>query len=232
VATAIALPLAGCTTTMHAAQRERLESARQRAALESTRVTVENPLVIATRLTAIGSRGTTAFVVTVRNNGNHAISDLPISVGYKVAGDASVYLNAGTNMSYFDAHLPAIRAGRELTWVYTARRRLPAGAQTFARVGLKPSAPALLTQMGVHIGLVYGTSLSGRSLTIKLRNGSGVPQYDLQVYAYAQRAGDPVAAGEATVADLGTGATDRLRLSLVGTPTGQLHVDAVPTILQ
>ena len=36
----------------------------------------------------------------------------------------------------------------------------------------------------------------------------------------------------ATVSDLGSGAGDRLRLRLVGTSTKQLHVAAVPTILQ
>lgn len=229
---AFALPLAGCTTTMHAAQRERLESARQRAALEPTRVSSPNPLVTTAGLTAIRSAGATALIVTVTNHSAHAVSDLPISIGYLTGGGRSVYLNAGASQGYFDAHLPAIRAGRALTWVYTTKRRLPAGVHTFARVGREPSAPALLTEMGVHIGTRYRAASSGRSLTIRLRNGSGVPQYDLQVYAYARRDGRYVAAGNATVADLGSGADDRLRLALVGSSTNQLHVDAVPTVLQ
>lgn len=228
----IALPLAGCTTTMHAAQRERLESARQRAALQPTRVTSPNPLVSATRPIAIGSAGATALIVTVTNHGTHAVSDLPISVGYSAAGGARVYLNSGTNLSYFDAHLPAIRAGRALTWVYTTHRRLPAAVHTFARVGREPSAPARLTEMGVRIGVGYRAASSGRSLTVRLQNATGVPQYELQVYAYAGRDGHYVAAGSATVADLDSGASERVRLPLVGASTHQLHVDAVPTILQ
>jgi hypothetical protein len=229
---AIALPLAGCTTTMHAAQRERLESARQRAALEPTRVSSSNPLVTTAGLTAIRSGSATALIVTVTNHSSHAVSDLPISVGYTAAGGTSVYVNSGANLSYFDAHLPAIRAGRALTWVYTTQRRLPAGVRTFARVGREPSAPALLTEMGVHIGIGYRAASSGRSLTVRLQNGTGVPQYELQVYAYARRDGNYVAAGNATVADLGSGASERVRLALVGSSTNQLHVDAVPTILQ
>jgi hypothetical protein len=229
---ALALTLAGCTTTMHAAQREQLESARQRAALESTRVTVSNPLVTVTGLTAISSGRRTGFVVTVRNRGVRAVSDLPISIGYTTAGGSSVYLNAGAEPDYFDAHLPAIRAGHELTWVYTTQRLLPAGAHTFARVGRKPSAPALLTEMGVRIGLGYSTGSDGRSITVRLQNSTGVPQYELQIYAYAQQNGRYVAAGRATVSDLESGARDRLRLSLIGASTDRLHIDAVPTILQ
>lgn len=231
IAVAIALPLAGCTTTMHAAQRERLESARQRAALQATRVTVANRLVSATRPVAIHSGKRTAFVVTVDNHGRHAVTDLPISVGYTAAG-ASVYLNAAAGLPYFDAHLPAIAAGHALTWVYTTRARVPAGVRTFARVGREPSAPARLTEPDVHIGLRYQAAASGRFLEVTLKNGSGVPQYELQIYAYASREGHYLAAGDATVSDLGSGAGDRLRLRLVGTSTKQLHVAAVPTILQ
>jgi hypothetical protein len=229
---AIALPLAGCTTTMHAAQRERLESARQRAALESTRVTVANPLVRATAAAAVSSGKRTAVVVTIHNGSRRAVTDLPISVGYTAAGSVSVLLNAGTGLSYFDAHLPAIRAGHDLTWVYTTGHPVPQGAHVFARVGSKPSAPALLSEPGVQIGLGYARTIVRDSLAVKLQNTSGVPQYELQVYAYARQGGRYVAAGSLTVANLGAGATDRLRLPLVGSATSQLHVEAIPTILQ
>ena len=232
LAMAIALPLAGCTTTMHAAQRERLESARQRAALQPTRVTSPNPRVSASALTAVRSGGQTALIVTVTNHSARAVSDLPISVGYRTAAGNDVYLNAGADLSYFDAHLPLIRAGRALTWVYTTQRRVPIGLSTFARIGSKRSVPALLTELSVHIAVGYRAASGGRSLSVRLRNATGVPQYELQVYAYATRDGHYVAAGSATVADLDSGASDRLRLPLVGSSTNQLHVDAVPTILQ
>jgi hypothetical protein len=232
VTTAIALPLAGCTTTMHAAQRERLESARQRAALETTRVRSPNPLVRASAPSTLRSGGRTALIVSVTNRSGHAVTDLPISVGYTTANGTTVYLNSSANLSYFGAHLPAIRAGRTLTWVYTTRSRVPVGVQTFARVGRRPAAPALLTDMGVRIGVDYRSAARGRSLTVRLQNSTGVPQYELQVYAYARRDGHYVAAGNATVADLDSGASDRLRLSLVGVSTDNLHVAAIPTILQ
>jgi hypothetical protein len=232
VTLAIALPLAGCTTTQHEAQRERLDSARQRAALRPTRVTVANPLVTATALATIRAGDVTAFVATVRNGGRHAVSDLPISIGYTRADGASVYLNSAADLGYFQAHLPAIRAGHALTWVYTTTRSLPPATHAFARVGQRPAVPAKLTEMGVHIELGYGHRAGARAIAIELRNPTSVPQYQLQIYAYAQERGRYVAAGDATIADLAAGSKHRLRLALIGSSTKQLHVEAVPTILQ
>lgn len=232
VTMAIAIPLSGCTTTQHAAQRERLDSARQRAALESTRVTVANPLVTPTAVTAIRSGRRTAVVVTVRNRGHRAVTDLPISIGYAGPDGSSVYLNSASGVNYFEAHLPAILPGHELTWVYTTGRSVPRGTRVFARVGLRPSAPAKLTELDVRIDLEYAQAPGDRSIAIRLQNPTGVPQYQLQVYAYAQQGGRYVAAGNETVAELGAGSKDRLRLPLVGRATDDLHVQAVPTILQ
>ncbi|HEX3801567.1 MAG TPA: hypothetical protein VHV75_01890 [Solirubrobacteraceae bacterium] len=229
---AIALPLAGCTTTQHQAQRVQLDSARQRAALEHTRVTVANLTVTAASVAEVSADGKTAIVVTVHNGGRKAVTDLPISVGYERPGGASVYLNSSANLNYFEAHLPAIPAGRSLTWIYTADRLLPRGAHPFARVGTKPAAPARLTEMDVRIGLSYGHSAGQKAVTIHLDNPSTVPQYQLQVYAYALRDGRYIAAGNVTVPDLGAGSKQRVKLALTGTAADGLHVEAVPTILQ
>lgn len=231
-AMAIAIPLAGCTTTQHEAQRVQLASARQRAALEPTRVTVANPAVTATSVAEVSASGRTAFVVTVHNGDRKAVTDLPISIGYERADGASVYLNSSAALNYFEAHLPAIAPGRSLTWIYTADRLLPAGAHPFARVGLKPSAPARLTEMNVRIELSYARSAGQRSVTVHLDNPTSVPQYELQLYAYGLQGGRYVAAGNTTVADLGAGSKQRVKLSLTGTAPSDLHVEAVPTILQ
>lgn len=224
--------LAGCTTTQHEALRERLDSARLRAALESTRVTVANTSVSPASVSDVSAGGETAFIVNVRNRRRRPVTDLPISVGYTTSAGATVYLNSAADLNYFQAHLPVIRAGATLTWVYTADRSLPAGVRVFARVGIRPSAPARLTETNVHIGLSYRRA-GLNALTLHLSNPTSVPQYQLQVYAYAERDGRCVAAGNATVMNLGAGTRQRVRLRLVGGLEGsRLHVQAIPTILQ
>jgi hypothetical protein len=230
----VALPLAGCTTTQHEAQRVRLDSARLRAALKATRVTVANQTVVPTSVATISAGGRTGFVVTVRNMGHGWVTDLPISVGYRSADGTRTYVNASANLNYFQAHLPAIAAGRSLTWVYTvARHAVPHGARPFALVGTKPSAPARLTETNVRIELEVGYSAGAGSVTVHLENPSSAPQYQLQVYAYARRERRYAAAGNLTVANLGAGSKERVRVPLVGAaPSADLHVEAIPTILQ
>jgi hypothetical protein len=227
-----ALALAGCTTTQHEAQRERLDSARQRAALESTRVTVANTVVTATAISEVRSAGRTAFVVTLRNAGAKPVTDLPISIGYTTAAGASVYMNSAANLNYFEAHLPEIRAGGELTWVFTANRALPAAARVFARVGRRRAAPALLTETNVSIRVSYHYTASTGSLRVHLDNPTSVPQYQLQLYAYAKRGAQYVGAANRTVVILGAGSARSVNLGLVGESSDELHVQAVPTILQ
>ncbi len=231
-ALALALPLAGCTSTQHAAQRVQLDSARQRAALSSTRVTKHNPNVAATHIATVATAGRTAFVVTVANSGGRAVVDLPISVGYRRADGSLVYLNAATNLNYFESHLPAIGVHRSLKWVYTARTSLPGGTHPFALVGRRQSPRALLTETDVRIGVSYGYSPGDTSVTVHLDNPSSVPQYQLQLYAYSRRLSDYVAAGNATVADLGAGSKQHVKLQLTGVPSAKLLVRAIPTILQ
>jgi hypothetical protein len=232
-ALALALPLAGCTTTQHEAKREQLDSARQRAALDHTRVTSANPTVIPTAVEVVRGGTGTAIVVTVHNGGNKPVTDLPISVGYRAATGDRVYLNAAANLEYFQAHLPAVAAKHSLTWVYTAARAVPTGVLPFATVGQKPSAPALLTQTNVSIGVRSAHVIGTNTVTVHLDNTSSVPQYQLQVYAYASTEGRFVTAGNTTVAELDGGAKQAVRLKLVGAAaSANLHVVAIPTILQ
>ncbi len=227
---AAAGPLAGCATTQQKAARLRLNDARILVSQTNTRVRGGSPTIAIARLTLVTAGRRTAFVVTVRNPARHAVSDLPISVGYRVARRRPVYLNAGANSSYFAAHLPAIAAGHSLTWVY-AGRRLPTGARPFARVGAKPSVSVgKIEQLPtIHAATVGG--LRGDQLEVALRNISGIPQYQLPVYALLEHDGRTVAAGTASVGELAGGSTTTLRVRLLGRLTGASEaLEAPPTI--
>ncbi len=221
-ATLVAGSLAGCVTTEQKAARLRLNSSRILAGQNGTRVTVAGRAVAVTRLALVLSGGRTAFVVTVHNPGARAVSDLPISVGYTARQRRRVYLNAGTDIDYFAAHLPAIAARASLTWVYTGRRRLPPGAHPFAIVGGAPAVSGAtvgsppLIRTGIR-------SAGGGVVAVSVRNLSGVPQYQLPVYAIAERDGRPVAAGAGTVQQLAGDTAATLRVHLLGR-TGRASV--------
>ena len=239
-AVAVGVLLSGCATTQQEAARLQLNDARIRASEQRTLVTVPGDAVDVTRVTRLTAGGRTAFVVQVRNTGRRPVSDLPISVGIRVGRKRPVYINQQSplELSYFDSHLPLIAAGRSLTWVYTTGRHLPAHARAIAVVGGTPSnaAPGTNTPPVIRARAVALTppGVAGTSrLAVSLRNLSSVPQYQLQVYAFAERAGRYVAAGDLTVPHLGSGATSTLKLRILGRINhAPLQIEAPPTIFQ
>jgi hypothetical protein len=237
--------LTACATTQQEAARLQLNSARIRASELPTRVTTAGTAVTVQRVAIVTGHGQTAFVVQVRNPGRRAVTDLPISVGVRAGHRAPIYVNVQSplELSYFDAHLPVVAASSSVTWVYTTSRHLPAHARPFARVGGTPSPPAPggsrlpaiqaspipATAGPATTAVTHGTT----KLAIALRNLSGVPQYQLQVYAFAQSRGRYVAAGSLTVPHLGTQSSTKLALGLLGDPgTARLEIEALPTIFQ
>ena len=242
--------LAGCTTTMQEAARVQLNSARIRASELSTRVHVPGRAVRVSSVGLVSSASATAFVVRVRNRSQRQLSDLPISVGVRVPGKPPRYLNAqsGREDFYFGAHLPVIAPGATLTWVYTLHRRLPGAARPFAIVGARPE-PAVassgdlpVVRAGARGGAVSRSGARGGAgtresvsakLPVAVHNLSGVPQYQLQVYAFARRDGRYTAAGSLTVDELDGQVSKTFQLGLVGRPgRGRVHVEALPTTLQ
>lgn len=232
VALAAAGALAGCVSTQTKAARLRINADRIRASQSDTRVAAANPQVTVTGLGVVGAGRRTAFVVTVRNTGARAISDLPISVGYRRHAHRPVYLNAAAGLEYFDAHLPAIAAHRSLTWVFAPTHGLPRGARPFALVG-RAATVAEPGQTGRPPSIRVGVdALAGDRLTVRVRNLSSIPQYQLPVYAVAERSGRTVAAGVANVKELDGGASQTLRLVLLGRPgSSGVQLAAAATIV-
>jgi hypothetical protein len=233
--------LAGCSTTQQEAARLQLNAARIRASELPTEVKVAGQTVAVTQVARVVTGGQTAFVVQVRNSGRHPVSDLPISVGVRVSGKRPVYVNrqSPAELSYFAAHLPLVAAGGTLTWVFTTDRRLPAHARPFALVGETPSNPAPhpnplpVIRASAVANAPPAPTAAASPLAVSLRNLSSVPQYQLQVYVVAERAGHYVAAGSFTVPHLGSYATKTVKLPILGhINRARLQIEAPPTIFQ
>jgi hypothetical protein len=225
--------VAGCSTTQQEATRLQLNSARIRASQDPTRVKVAGHTVQVTRLALVPGRQGTAFVVRVHNRGTSAVSDLPISVGFRT-GHKQRFLNAESQseFSYYDAHLPVMPAGGTLTWVYASGAHLPAHARPFAAVGAEPSLPAPHAASLPVIRAAAQTAAVRSPVAIALSNESSIPQYQLQVYAYALQGNRYVAAGNLTVPHLGSNAHQTAQLGLLGNLTNtHLEIEALPTIV-
>ncbi len=224
--------LTGCATTMQEAARLQLNAARIRTSQAATHVRSAGIAVLVLHIARVIGGGRTAFIVELRNRGRRAVADLPISVGVRGPHGRRIDVNALSPLedSYFDAHLPGIAAGGTLTWVYTTRRRLQRSARPFALVGTRPD-PSVAATGAAPVIRVHAQGAGGSGLEVTLRNLSTVPQYQLQVYAVA-RSGDRYrAAGNLTVAHLGSRSAQTVRVPLVGNlGHAGLSVTAHPTI--
>ena len=228
----LAVVLTGCVSTQQIAARARLVSARVLAGQNVTEVVSANPGVTVGHVGLIQSRMGTAIVVPLRNNSSRTLTDLPISVGFHTAGEDRLYLNRAANLDYFENHVAAIGPHADSTWVFTTDRRVREG-RPFATVGLAQLHPAAgedLPRIGVSLR-AGGSAPAGRTVEVSVSNRSGIPQYGLQVYVVAVRAGRDLGAGRAEVTHLGTHATATLSVALFGVAgRAALRLIAVPTI--
>lgn len=227
---AVSGTLAACSTTQDKAARLRVNAARIRASQKETKVTVTASTLTVSRLALVKSGRRTAFVVSVGNPSSSPVSDLPISVGYQSGQRAPVYLNAGASGTYFQAHLPVVPGHGAITWVFTTRRRVPSRARPFAKLGARSAIPVALPSSLPTISAKLLAVKDGAA-ALAVKNLSGLPQYQLQVYGVAHDGTRYVAAGSHTVKDLESHASQTLKLRLVGNaPPGRLSVVAIPTI--
>ena len=247
LAAGVGLLICGCTTTQTTAARLQLNDERLRAEAEAVRVGPgeTSATVTVTSETFLAQGGALTAAVTLDNHGDAAVSDLPISLGYEHAGH-TVYLNGAEGSTYFDDHIPSIKAHGSLTWIFTANRKVPRDAQTFVRVGAKPSiavGPISTPVIRVASSVVPSRRLSKRpsnglvttpSLRISVTNTSSITQYQLPVYTVLTHGGRVVAANHHTVADLAAGARAVIDVSFdpTGSGTRTVQVEAPATIFK
>jgi hypothetical protein len=161
------------------------------------------------------------------------VNDLPILVGVRTAaGDQP--LNGDGHLPYFQTHAPAIAPGEEATWVFTTQDDLASAESAYAKVGEPSPSPVTTASrvpaLGVHTD---SHSTGGDTVQATVSNDTGLPQYDVAVYAWADRDGHLVAAGHAQISDLNEGDTSTVKVALIGNPEGaDVHVAAPPTIFQ
>jgi hypothetical protein len=220
-------------TTQQEAARLQINSARIRASQVRLRVTGQSRQVelASVRLIALPRVARSAIVVTLRNRGDTGVSDLPLLVGVSLPHGHRISLNRET-ADYFQNHVPAIAPHEELGFVLTVQRRLPAGAVPYARLG---GSADVAVPIGGPLPALRVTTIRDRHgrATLTVRNLSSIPQFQLPVYAVASRNGRLVAAGQALVTELDSGASARLRVPLIGNSAGAtLSLQAPPTILK
>jgi hypothetical protein len=226
----LATAISGCATTQDANKRASINADRTLASRKPLTLDGTDRNVQVGRTTVISGKDGSAIVVVLRNRGDEPVNDLPIELGRR-GGDP---LNAGRNVPYFQSHAPAIAGGAEATWVYVTKERLGSGP-VYARVGTPaPFAPKADRVPELDVSDSSGKSAKGESSVVaEVANGTGIPQYALDVYAVARKGGRYVAAGRASLTHLGVDQKAHLTLPLIGDAKGsQIQIYAPPTLFE
>jgi len=250
VATALVLAiggsgLSGCVSTQDKNARAKLVADRTVEGRKPLWLGGRSRDVYVLHVDRVRGRHGGALVVTLRNRGPSALTDVPVVVGVRGADDHRTELNGGRGLAWFQTHVPAIGAGETTTWIFTTRRALPAGRpyavagradesgtppRIAATVERAPAARRAAADRGRHAARRHTAPAAVRVLVV---NESDVPQFGLQVYAVVRAGGRVVAAGTATVRHLGSRGRASARVALFGAPgnhTARVH--ALPTIFE
>jgi hypothetical protein len=222
----LAAAVSGCATTQDANKRIDVRFDRTLASRKPLELRGTDRDVKVVRTAVVGGKDGSAIVVVLRNTGDQPVNDLPIEVGPQ-GGRA---INTAANVPYFQSHAPAIAPGHEVTWVYASKDPI-GSSQAFAGVGAPSSPP--LTTAGQVSDLDASAKNGGTSVRAAITNDTGVPQYDLDVYAVARKGGHYVAAGRTSLEHLGVSKTAHLTLPVIGDAKGtQIQVFAPQTLFQ
>jgi hypothetical protein len=226
--------LAGCDSTQQKNARAELRAKRELGGRELPGVVRPNRQLRVERAAIVRGKqaGSAAIVVELRSRAAQSLTDVPIAVGVRDADGRARLVNAKRHLNWFQTHVPAIPARGETTWVFKGARGVKAGDRAFARVGV-PARP-LLSRAGA-LPRIDAEPAPGRGAArrVAVENASDVPQYGLQVYAYALRGGRYVAAGKTEVKHLGTGQRTVVTVPLAGSARKRpLRVEAIPTMFE
>jgi hypothetical protein len=225
---ALATVASGCASTQDANRRASIQADRTLASRKPLVLRGTDRNVQVLRTSVVSGKDGSAIVVALRNRGDSPVNDLPIEVGER-GGEA---LNAGRNVPYFQSHAPAIAPGAEATWVYVSKQKL-GSRPVYARVGT-PAAGAPRTDSVPELEVSDSrASKGGRDVVAEVANDTGIPQYELDVYAVARKGRRYVAAGRVSLEHLGVDQAARLTLPLIGDAKGsEIQIYAPPTLFE
>ena len=216
--------LVGCSTTQQTSARLKVRADRILASRAPVEVRAEDPAIRVTDTGLLRDHASAAIAVSLHNSSPDPLNDLPVLVGVRTPG-GTVLVNHGGGFRYFETHNPGLAPKGDTTWVFTApAKKVPAG-EPVVRVGRADEPPTVSESLPVVpiSGISSKSDKKATTVRATVANDGDFPQYDLVLYAAAQK----------SIGDLGTGKERTVRIPLIGDPgKAKVHVFASPTIFE
>ena len=207
----------GCDSTQLKNQRAKIAATRELQSRKVQAVGRKSPDVVVKRTAFVSGSPQSAVVVELQNRSDEPQTDVPVAVGVRLANGRRELLNRRRGLDWFQTHLPSVAASSSALWIFQTKRRIRRGERVFALAGRQTQS------FGIGEGglpKIDGRHLSANSPTrtalIAVKNSSGVPQKNLQVYAVVRHRGKYLAAGKRKLPTLEAGKSAELKVPLIG----------------
>jgi hypothetical protein len=191
-----------------AARRRKLAQQALAITRTSTKLKVVSSAVVS------GTEGAAA-VVSLRNDSDTTLGDVPIQIDVRDSRGVSVYRNDIPGLSATLLSVALVPAHATLTWIDDQIQSAAKPASVSVRVGEGTPEAGVVPAMSIT-----GAHLAEAQAEGNLVNHSSVEQPELVIDAVARRAGRVVAAGRALLAQAPAGASTPFQIFFVGNPAG------------
>jgi hypothetical protein len=198
---------------------------RRRLAQQALTITRTSTKVKMLASAVVSGREGAAAVVSLRNDSNTTLSDVPIQINVRDSRGVSVYRNDIAGLSATLLSVALVPAHATVTWIDDQIQAAAKPASVTVTIGEGTPAGGVVPAMSIT-----GAHLAEAQAEGNLVNHSSVEQPELVIDAVARRAGRVVAAGRALLAQAPAGASTPFQIFFVGDPAGaKLEFSATAT---
>lgn len=194
----------------------------------------ENKLVKVVDESLITDKYGTALAVTIKNDSDRFLANLPIQISVLDPKGKEVFSNDQEGLEPTLLGYPLVGPGQTVTWVHdqVLATGTPDSADVSVGSKVTPPPPGEPPQIKVSGGRIRTMPGLGVAIEGTVENLSDIDQVDLIIYAVGRKGDSVVAAGRAGIKLLKAGNKRKFKAFVIGNPQGaNLEIEAPPTTL-
>ena len=182
--------------------------------------------------TVLSDTNGAAVVVTLKNDSQQALQDVPIAINVKDAKGKSVFKNDDPGLDPTLTSVPQMLPGQTVDWVNDQILATGTPKSVDVKVGVsQDTLPPNPPQVEASPPKLKNDPYSGLQVEGEVKNDSPVQQVDLTLFAVARKGNQVVAAGRGGIKVIApNGGTRPYHIYFIGDPKGaQVTVTAPPS---
>ena len=225
----VAIVVSACQSSYAKNDELEKEGATILKAEKGVNVTQTSSIVDVLNTTVLSNANGAAVVVTLKNNSQQALRNVPIEINVKDAKGKSVFKNTSPGLEPALTSVPVMRPGETVDWVNDQILASGEPKSVDVKVGvsqesLPPNAPVLEASDAKLVVDPY----SGIQAEGKVTNDSDIPQVRVTLFAVARKGNQIVAAGRGGIKVIKANGDRPYHIYFIGNPKGADVTVTVP----